>query len=163
MTWKMTALFLLLLCSFAAAQEPDFNQMTPDELQEYITLLQNNQVQPQQAPLLVTVQIDEELRQSIDMLQTEVGQLKLTNERMQERFAQFVTDNKKNLDDAKTDIYNQTEIKINTSNEAQSKELKEWIRLQTNPVRMNLPVIGIFTMLTAIFLLWTSKLYKGAS
>ena len=157
MTWKVTVLFLLLLCSLVAAEDVNTSSMTTEELQAYISSLQE-QAKPMQ-PMIVTIDIDDELRKNLDMLQNEVSQLKQTNERMQERFAQFVTDNKSNLDAMKTDTYNQTETRVRVITGEQTTELKEWTRLQTSPVRMNLPTVGVFFMLTAVFLLWTSKLY----
>jgi len=150
---------MLLFIQSAAAQVPDINQMTPEELQAYIEQLQQETEQPKM-PIVVTVQIDEELKRSIDLLETEVGLLKLTNERMQERFAQFVTDNKENLDSTAQVVFNRVSEDTDGKLKNQSEELKEWIRLQTNPIRMNLPAIGAFLILSAVFLLWTSRIYN---
>ena len=158
--------FALLLLA-AAVNAQDFNAMTEAEIQALI----NQQVadaiaaQPPAQPTIITAQIDEQTRQTIEKLDNQINELKTAIEQLNLRFAQM----SEHLDVQLASATN--EGKIHTTKELDKKlpieteALRVYIKEVTNPVRMNLPAIAVFGVLTAVFLLWISRYYrpKGAS
>jgi len=94
------------------------------------------------------------------MLKIEVGQLKESNAGMQQKFntlAQSVkTDIEMSTENIILQVVAQTEDRIVANNTT----LKEYVHEVTNPVRMNLPTIGVFAIVTTIFLLLIARTYN---
>jgi len=155
---------LLLLACPALAQ--DFNAMTGEEIQAMI----NQQVadaiaaQPQQ-PTVITTQLDEDTRQTIDRLNNQINDLKASIENLNLRFAQMSEHLDVQLASATKDGKTHTTREIERVIAEERVIAQAYIKEVTNPVRMNLPSIATFGVLTAIFLLWISRYYrpKGAS
>jgi len=155
---------LLLLACPAFAQ--DFNAMTGEEIQAMI----NQQVadaiaaQPQQ-PTVITTQLDEDTRQTIDRLNNQINDLKASIENLNLRFAQMSEHLDVQLASAVKEGKTHTTKELERTLPMETKAVEEYVKEVTNPVRMNLPSIATFGVLTAIFLLWISRYYrpKGAS
>lgn len=161
--WLKILLAIILLIPAAMAQ--DFNTlqgtsgMTSEQIQAYI----QQQVlisQQTQQPQIVTVQMDQDLLDRLDLIQGTVIQTKNEVAQMQGRF-NTLSNNMENL------IVNQAVGIVQQGNEDRQaqfndnvKILKNYINYATNPVRTNLPIIGVFLILTSAFLLWASKQYK---
>ena len=155
---------LLLTCS-AFAQ--DFNAMTEEEIQALI----NQQVadaiaaQPPAQPTVITTQLDEDTRQTIDRLNNQINELKSSIEQLNLRFAQMSEHLDVQLASAVKDGKAHTTKEIERVTAEEREISQAYIKDVTNPVRMNIPSIAVFGVLTAIFLLWISRYYrpKGAS
>lgn len=156
---KMTMLLFaaLLIIPMALAQQPDTNTMTTEQLQEYIRQLQQAG-QPQQTT--VTIQVEEKLQQDLEMMIEEIKALKEANTRMEERFGMLVTDTDQKIKESEARSVDKITQNIAKFFETQDINFREFVAMYTNPVRTNLPIIGVFMMLTGAFLLWASRQYE---
>lgn len=148
----------LLILSYAAAQ--DINAMTPEELQAYIQQLQAEQQPEPIVQQVIVSQVDEELRQDIKLLVNELRDLKEANKRMEERFGKLVTDTDQKIQESELRTIDGVTKNVLGMFKVQEENFKEFVHAYTNPVRMNLPIVGVFLMMTGVFLLWAGKQYK---
>lgn len=157
--WPILALaaFLLLL-PLCFAQ--DLN-MTEEELNALIQqrIAESIPQQPQQ-PVVVQQQPDEVLHQKVDLLVSELGELKAVNERLQEKFTTLSLEFDAKLSQAAEQIFSQVSADTETKIKASEERVMLFTREQTNPVRMNLPSIGVFLMAVALFLILIARTYS---
>ena len=151
---------LLLFSTTVYAEDVDLSVMTPAEVQEYITELQNQTEQPQQQASVVTIRTDPELAQRLDLLQSELGDLKSSYNQMQERFNRLAQDTGEAILEGNKQVVSEIEVITQDQITISNEEMKDYIDYRTNPVRQNAPSIGVFLILTAAFLLWASRQYK---
>lgn len=149
-----TFLLLLPLCLGL-----DLNNMTEAEFNAYVTALIAERVDSQQ-PVIIQQEPDEVLHQKVDLLVVELGGMKAVNERLQEKFTTLSLEFDAKLTLLGEQLFSQiagdTEAKIKGSEE----RVMVFVREQTNPVRMNLPSIGVFLMATALFLIFIARTYS---
>jgi len=157
-TKKLLLLASLLLLS-TACYAVDLNTMTPAELQEYVQGLQQQASQPAQ-PTIITIQADQQLNDKLDILTSEMANMKDELQKMQERFNRLATDTSEAIDQGNKKVVADTSSATQAQISAMAKEQKEYIDQKTNPVRQNAPAIGVFMILTGAFLLWAGKQYK---
>lgn len=133
----------------------DVNTLTQTEFEAYIAQIRNQTT----APTPITVQLDAGLGEKLDAMQAELQANKQSMDRMQEKFAIMAADNKTSLENATDKIIADTETARFAEHNTLRDELMTWIVERTNPLRMALPIIGVFFILTAVFLLWISRTY----
>lgn len=168
MTMKiLTTIFLLMLAGSVFAQVPDLNTMTQEEFEAFILEIQGQQVPqvpqlPQQTT--VTIQVDEELKAKLDILTGEVGEMKEQMKRMQEKFNVLAGETKTTVEENSDRVIMEVGINNEATITLLLNQLADYIAYATNPIRMNLPAIGAFMMLTSAFLIYISRTYdfKGA-
>jgi len=149
----------LMLFSPAAAQ--DLNSYSEAELNAYIAqLIAQQQSSIQQQPVVVQIKSDEALNQKIDLIVSQLGELKASSDRLQEKFGVMSTEFDAKLQAAEERIASRQEAKVDEATSGQTAVLQDYVREQTNPVRMNLPAIGVFLMATALFLIFISRTYN---
>ncbi|HUV71603.1 MAG TPA: hypothetical protein VMW25_01205 [Clostridia bacterium] len=153
---KIVFSFLLLALFLQAASAIDVNSMSQAEFDAYILSVQQSVPVQQQ----VSVTMDSEMQKQFDIMRTELAETRQAVSRMQEKFAVLAQDNKSNIDAA-------TEKIIAETNAARAKEIsvlkseqQAFLTERTNPIRMSLPLIGVFCILTAAFLLYVARTYN---
>lgn len=151
-------LLLFALPSYAQADD-DMNTKTPEELREYIQQLQAENVQIPQ-PSIVTIRTDPELSQQLNLLQSELADLKDSFNKMQERFNRLATDTDEAILRGADTIIKGVETNTQKQITDSTNHLEEYIDQKTNPIRQNAPAIGAFLILAGCFLLWASRQYK---
>lgn len=162
----LTGLFILLALGIVFAQ--DFNGMSEDQVQAYIAEQVQQQVQAQQQqPQIITTQLDEQTRVTltrldgtINELTGEISSLKTSNEQMNLRFAQMSEHFDTQLEDLLKQVKGYIDAQLSEKLPIETQKLMDYVYEVTNPVRMNLPAIAVFGMLTAVFLLWLSRYYQ---
>ena len=152
---------LILLSSFAFAQEPDLNTMSAEELQEYVQqLITENQQPAVMQPTVITIQADQQLNDKLDLLTSEVGSMKAEMTQMQDRFNRLATETETKIDQGATKGTADTTTITQKQIDAFRILTFDYIDQRTNPVRQNAPAIGVFLILTGAFLLWAGRQYK---
>ena len=136
----------------------DLNSMSDEQILAYITSLEDKA----NAPTVITIQPDAELRSTLATLQQGMADLKNSNEKLKENFAKLVNDTEQNLKRSKDDTVAEVRIETQGIVDARFEEGKDFVRTMTNPLRIGLPMIAIFAMCTGAFLLWSNKINKGA-
>ena len=167
---KIRPLVILLLLTLLAVPviAEDTNAapvMTPEQLQQILEELREAQpVQQSQQPQVVTAQIDDSLRQTLELLKTEISAIKESNKRMEDRFNRLVSDTEQTIAASEKRTISQTTanviLEVQRMFEMQEDRFKDFVDWKTNPIRMNLPIVGVFAMCTAAFLLWASRQYR---
>ena len=159
------ALILLQVpCGVQAGVAQDFNAMTTEELQAMVAqqqaLLSVQQQQIDQKLNTVIITVDDEFRQAITLLKSEMASLKESNQRMEDRFNRLVEDTAENIEASEQRTIVAVTAKVQGAlNEGLSQTLDR-IQELTNPVRIGLPIIGTLLMFTGCFLLWAARQYK---
>jgi hypothetical protein len=153
---KIAIGFFLLLFLLQGVFAIDVNSMTQAEFDAYILSI----MQPAPVQQQITATMDAEMQQQFDIMKTELAETRQAVSRMQEKFAVLAQENKVNTEAASERII--AETKQERANEiAQLKaELQAFIAERTNPIRMSLPLIGVFFILTAAFLLYVARTYN---
>ena len=156
---KIIVLLAFLLLFSMQANAIDLNAMTTDEVQAYITQLQTQASQAQQASV-ITIKTDPELTQQLSLLQSELKDLKASFGSMQERFNRLATDTSEDIEQGNKQVVADVEIKLKEQLGLVVTDLHEYIDQRTNPIRQNAPAIGAFLILAGCFMLWASRQYK---
>lgn len=157
----ITAVFVLLLCSLVSAV--DLNTMSTSDVQAYIQALEA-QKNLQQQPQIITVQMDAKMQTTIDKLEASMQSMERSNEQLNSRFAELATKQTSGMETLEGNIKKFVELEMDSQLAFYMEETKEYFRVMTNPIRMTLPQVAMFAILSAIFLLWTGKYYnKGGS
>ncbi len=154
---KISLAILVLLCLFSTpCWAADTSTMTPEQLQAYVTQLEGEVIQPQ----MIVMQADQQLTIQLDLLQSELADMKKEMTSMQERFNRLATDTKTTIESGNksvvTDIKTQTQVQLNET----LNIVKDYIDQKTNPIRQTAPAVGAFLILSGCFLLWASRQYK---
>ena len=148
--------FFMLLLLLQGAVAIDVNSLTQAEFDAYIYALQNTApAQPQ-----VTMTMDADLQRRFDLMQAELVDTKLAVTRMQEKFSILAQENRTEHEKTQANILTQSKAERASENEILKNDLKEHFTERTNPIRMSLPLIGIFFILTAVFLVWVARTYN---
>jgi len=151
----------IMLLLFGTVTAIDVNASDETELNAYIAqLIAEQQSNMPQQPVVVQIKSDESLNQKIELIISQLGELKATDDRMQEKFTTLVVDFDTKLAGTEERVAARQEAKLTEVTDEQTEAMKAYIREQTNPVRMNLPSIGVFLMATALFLILISRTYN---
>ena len=154
---KISLAILVLLFFFSTpCWAVDIDVMTPAQLQAYIQQLEGKTSQPQ----MVTMQADQQLSNQLDLLQSELADMKEEMIKMQGRFNTLATDTKINIETGNNTVIDGVDTKTKKELGILQKSLYDYIDQKTNPVRQNAPAVGAFLILSGCFLLWASKQYR---
>ena len=162
--WKKTgtiALFMFLFAGMAFAEDTNASgEPSPEELQQMILDLRNEiQLVRSQA---VTVRMDEDTRQLLAILEDKIINMEQRLDQIDQRLLTMKSALVDKIDSSQAGTVSLLEAAINKRVGEAVAELKEYTRMMTNPIRINLPNFGLWLMLTAAFMLFAGLRYKVA-
>lgn len=160
----MLAALLLLLCGFCYGQ--DINA-TDVDVQDLMRQLEESRgeldevkeaLRTLSAPQVFTVQLDDELRNKLNLLQGRLETVDATLGQYQEKFTRLRDDLGAKIEDEGARVKKEVVSDVEDRMAVQTTAMKGHMDYTMNPVRMNLPNFGLWLMVTGLFMLiWGKK------
>lgn len=169
------AIFLALAFIFLAgtAFGEDVNTEVPPEdteptQEEIMRQLRESQLRIEElqrrldSPQVVTVQLDTEMRDVIREMQGQLSELSREISSFQEKFNRLRDEVITKFEAGQDSLYIQIMKDVSIQLTAQTKEQNDYVKYLTNPIRINLPNLGLWLMVTGLFMLVFVKKRGGS-
>jgi len=153
-------LIALFFVPFAFAEDINSPQPTPAELQQMIADLKGEVAQSRAQ--IVTVQIDQSTQQLLQVLEDKMVAVEQKLDKVEERFLTLRKELSDKIDNLEKVVVAQVETNTNVKIDEAKKEIEDNTRAMTNPIRINLPNLGLWMMVTAAFMLFAGLRHKTA-